>query len=271
MLENEYVTTVIYCLVYLLIVYVLSFSMNYIKQHTSIGSVSTRYLPPQQIEGSTVFIAKSGKDIRELDLDTLNNKYNATDLCVYSKHLLNQPTSIAYNPSKHRLFVVMNDGSLAVFNKYANTDIAAWGTYKTDGLFKYVAVVDNDTYVIVKRQNTEYLEKFDTTKLNDADTYNFSYKISAFPMIVNGHSPKKIRPRKISLRVMETKTLFVNNHRVEIPNWAYEENCSGYTGDLSTNLLGTDSETMNPLWTISSDEQLSATILSVSIDGCYSI
>lgn len=242
-----------------------------IKQHTSIGSIPSRYLPPQQIEGSTVFIAQSGKDIRELDLDTLNNKYNATDLCVYSKHLLNQPVSIAYNPHKHKLFIVMNDGSMAVFHKYANTDIAAWGRYKTDGVFKYVTVLDNETYVIVKRQNTEYLEKFDNTKLNDADTYGFSYKISAFPMIVNGHSPKKIRIRKLSLRVMETKTLFVNSYRMEIPNWVYEENCPGYTGDLSINLLGTQSDTIKPLWTISSSEQLPATILSVSIDGWYLI
>lgn len=242
-----------------------------IKQHTSIGSIPSRYLPPQQIEGSTVFIAQSGKDIRELDLDTLNNKYNATDLCVYSKHLLNQPVSIAYNQHKHKLFIVMNDGSMAVFHKYANTDIAAWGRYKTDGVFKYVTVLDNETYVIVKRQNTEYLEKFDNTKLNDADTYGFSYKISAFPMIVNGHSPKKIRIRKLSLRVMETKTLFVNSYRMEIPNWAYEENCPGYTGDLTINLLGTQSDTIEPLWTISSSEQLPATILSVSTDGWYLI
>ena len=119
-----------------------------IKKHTSIGSVVTRYLPPQQIEGSTVFVAQSGKDIRELDLDALNNKYNATDLCVFSKHLLNQPISIAYNPSKHKLFTVMQDGSMAIFHNYPNTEIAAWGQYKTDGQFKYVAVVDNETYVI---------------------------------------------------------------------------------------------------------------------------
>lgn len=242
-----------------------------IKKHTAIGSTVSRYLPPQQIEGSTVFVAQSGKDIRELDLDTLNNKYNATDLCVFSKHLLNQPTSIAYNPVKHKLFLIMEDGSMAVFHNYANTDIAAWGTYKTDGLFKYVAVVGNETYVIVKRNNTQYLEKFDNAKLQDADTYGFSYKVSSFPIIVNGHCPKKIRTRKISVRVMKTKTMFVNNYRMEIPNWAYAENNSGFTGDLSMNLLGTQRNTIEPLWTISSSEQLPATILSVSIEGWYLI
>ena len=65
--------------------------------------------------------------------------------------------------------------------------------------------------------------------------------------------------------------MFVNNYRMEIPNWAYAENNSGFTGDLSMNLLGTQRNTIEPLWTISSSEQLPATILSVSIEGWYLI
>ena len=242
-----------------------------IKQHTSVGCIAGKYLPPQKIEGSTVFMAKSGTDIRELDLDTLNDKYNATDLCVFSKHLMKDPVSMAYNPSNHRLFIVMDSGYMAVLNKYVNTDIAAWGRYTTDGKFKYVSVLDDTTYVIVKRNNTEYLEKLDDSCLNDANQYSFSYQVSAFPMIMVGHNPKKIHARKISLRVKDTKTLFVNNHRMEIPNWAYQEDSAGYNGDLSMNLLGVQYDTMQPLWSISSSEQLPATILSVTIDGWYLI
>ena len=160
---------------------------------------------------------------------------------------------------------------MAVFNKYTNTEIAAWTRYTTDGQFKYVSVINNETYVIVKRGNTSYLEKFDASCLNDSGQYGFSYCVSALPMIVNGHAPKKIRLRKLSLRVMNTKTLFVNNYRMEIPNWAYADNSKGYTGDLSINLLGVQRETIEPLWTISSSEQLPATILSVSTEGKYLI
>lgn len=242
-----------------------------IKQHTSVGSIIDKYLPTQQIEGATVFISKSGNDIRELDMDTLNNKYNATDLCVYSKHLMQNPVSLAYNKSSHKLFIVMQDGYMAVLNKYINTDISAWARYITDGTFKYVAVVDDITYVVVKRGNTSYLEKFDDSCLDDAGQYDFSYKISGFPIIVNGHSPKKLRARKISLRVINTKTVFVNNYRMEIPNFAYDNASAGYNGDLSMNLLGIHYDTMQPLWSVSSNEQLPATILSVTIDGWYLI
>lgn len=242
-----------------------------IKQHTSVGSITNIYLPPQQIEGATVFVAKFGTDIRELDLDTLNQKYNATDLCVFSKHLMNNPISIAYNKFTHQLFVVMNDGYVAVLNKYANTDISAWAKYITDGLFKYVAVLDNKTYVIVKRGNTNFLERFDNTCLNDCETYGFSYKISGCPTIINGHIPRKLRARKISVRVKDTKTVFIDDYRMDIPNLVYDDTSDGYTGDLSTNLFGVKYDTLKPLWTISSSEQLPATILSVTIDGWYLI
>ena len=242
-----------------------------IKQHTSVGSNADIYLPPQQIEGSTVFVAKSGKDIRELDLDALGEKYNATDLCALSKHLMNNPISMAYSQQKHRLFIVMANGIMAVLNKYSGTDISAWGTYTTDGKFQYVCVFDDIVYVIVNRNGTYSLEKFDDTCLSDAGTYGFSYRVSAFPMIVNGHCPKKIRIRKVSLRVMNTKTLFINEQRIEIPNVVYTDDNPGYTRDLSVNMLGIQNETMKALWSLSSSEQLPATILSISIDGWYSI
>ena len=242
-----------------------------IKQHTNIGCFYASYLPPQTIESRTVFISQSGKDIRELDLDTLGEHYNAVDLCPFAKHLINNPISMAYNQNTHQLFIVMNNGYMAVLNKHQNQNISGWATYKTDGDFKYVAVLDDSTYVVVKRNGTNYLEKFDSDCLNDAGEYDFNYTICAFPMLVNNHAPKKLRARKISLRVLDTKTLFVNGQRVQIPNSVYADGCAGYSGDLSIDLLGTQNDTMQPLWTISSDEQLPATILSVTVDGIYSI
>jgi hypothetical protein len=71
--------------------------------------------------------------------------------------------------------------------------------------------------------------------------------------------------------VLNTKTVFLNGQRIEIPNAVYGDDNPGYSGDLSVNLLGTECETMNSLWSVSSNEQLPATILSVSVDGWYSI
>jgi hypothetical protein len=51
----------------------------------------------------------------------------------------------------------------------------------------------------------------------------------------------------------------------------YQNENVGYSGDLSMNLLGIQRDTMQPLWTVSSNEQLPATILSVTVDGWYQI
>ena len=58
---------------------------------------------------------------------------------------------------------------------------------------------------------------------------------------------------------------------MNIPNDVYDISSNGYSGDLSMNLLGVHFDTMQPVWSVSSSEQLPATILSVTVDGWYLI
>ncbi len=242
-----------------------------IKQHTSVGSVASRYLPPQKIEGATVFISASQKDIRELSLDELGENYNANDLCAFSKHLMNNPVDVAYNDKTRQLFVVMADGAMAVLNQNSALGISAWGRYKTSGQFKAVAVMDGETYVIVERGDAFLIEKFADGALKDAGQYNFSFRASALPMYASGHSVSRIRLRKISARILNTKTIFINGERVTLPDRIYETNAAGFSGDVSINCLGTQYDCMSASWTVHSDEQLPATILSVTINGRYTV
>ena len=240
-----------------------------IKQHTSVGSIATRYLPPQKIEGATVFISGTKKDIRELSLDALGENYNATDLCTQAKHLMQDPIDISYNEDLRQLFVVMADGNMAVLNQNSALGISAWGRYTTQGKFKSVATVGDTTYVVVERENYNYLEKFSADALNDANKYDFSYTASALPLRASGHNAKTLRIRKISARVLNTKTIFINGKRAPLPNEIYKEDSTGYSGDIFINLLGSQHNCLKDPWTISSDEQLATTILSVSTYGYY--
>ena len=242
-----------------------------IKQHTSVGSIAARYLPPQKVEGATVFISATGKDIRELALDELGENYNATDLCALSKSLMQDPVDIAYNGDTHQLFVVMADGTMAVLNKNSALGISAWGVYKTQGLFKSVAVVDGKTYVVVHRDGGYKLEYFSDDATVDADMYVFPFQAAALPLRAGGHNPKKIRVRKISARILETKSLFINGMRVRLPNEVYMDDALGFTGDVSINILGTQSDTVSPMWRLHGTEPYPATVLSVTMHGWYSI
>lgn len=242
-----------------------------VKQHTAVGSVASRYLPPQKIEGATVFISNTEKDIRELSLDALGENYNARDLCAASKHLMNTPIDLSYNEDTRQLYVVMINGDMATLNQNSALGISAWARYKTAGQFKSVATIGGVTYVIVQRGEEYCLERFSDDALKDADSYDFAYTAASLPLHASGHNVRTFRIRKISARILNTKTLFINGTRVEFPNEIYASDSNGYTGDVSVNLLGTHHNGTVAPWVISSDEQFPATILSVSMSGSYMV
>lgn len=242
-----------------------------IKQHTYVGSPADRYFPPQKIEGATVFISSNKKDIRELSLDELSENYNANDLCALSKHLMQNPIDIAYNGTKKQLYVVMQSGLMAVLNQNSALGISAWGTYATQGKFESVAVINDETFVITERQGEISLEKFSSDCLQDVDKYSFSFTASALPFKASGHNAKTIRIRKITVRILNTKTLFIKGHRIPLPNEVYEETSSGYSGDIEMNMIGTEKNCITSPWEIHSSENLPATILSVTIYGFYTV
>ena len=242
-----------------------------IKQHTSVGSVSSCYLPPQKIEGSTVFISKNGRDIRELCLDELGEKYNANDLCAFAKHLMNSPVDIAYNDATKQLFVVLADGTMAVLNQNAALGISAWGRYVTSGQFRSVAVSGGNTYIVVTRDNINYLECFDIKCMSDVDKYDISFIASSLPLRVSHHNARSIKLRKIVARLLHSKSIYINNHRLTLPNEIYSPESDGFTGDISMNLLGTSHDAIAPIWTIHGNEPYPLTVLSISIHGTYNI
>lgn len=242
-----------------------------VKQHTAVGSCAARYLPPQKIEGETIFVSKNLRDIRELSLDDLGQNYNATDLCAFAKHLMTSPIDMAYSDTTNQLFVVMDNGDMAVLNQNSALGISAWGRYKTYGEFKSVAVTDGTTYVVTMRDGAYNLECFSDSALDDAGKYNFAFRAASLPFRVSNHNVTSLRIRKVSLRLINTKSVFVNGARMVLPNDIYSDSSPGYSGDASVNLLGTTKTCIEPYWTIHGNEPYPATILSICVSGIYGI
>ncbi|MCL1892238.1 MAG: hypothetical protein FWF97_03050 [Alphaproteobacteria bacterium] len=242
-----------------------------IRQHTSAGSVSEIYLPPQKIDRGTVFVSKGGTEIREMVLDELGENYNAPNLCALAAHLINDPVDLAYNDRLRQLFIVMTDGSMAVLNKNSALEISAWGSYKTLGQFKSVAVMNGETFVTVTRAGDTFIEKFDAGEALDSGEFGFSHTAAAMPLFAGGNAPKKIRVHKISARVLDTKSLFINQRRAKLPNEIYAAGEPGFSGDVAVGMLGTTMDTINPLWTITGSEPLPLSVLSIAVEGWYLI
>ena len=242
-----------------------------IIQHTSVGSATTVSLPPQKIEGETVFISGTLKEIRKLSLDTLGERYNADDLCAFSKHLINQPVDIAYNNVSKQLYIVNSDGTMAVLNQNTALGISAWARYITYGNFTSVAISGGETFVIIEKSGTYKLAKFTNTALNDSGTYNIEFCVSGIPLNFSGHRPKHLRLRKINLRLFETKSAFINDMRVELPNEIYAPSHPGFSGDISMNFLGSQLDGSISPWTIHGSEPMPITVFSVTLYGQYKI
>lgn len=242
-----------------------------IMQHTSVGSYSLRYLPPQKIEDATIFISANGRDVRELSLDEIGEKYNANDLCTLSKHLLINPMDISYNATEKRLYIVRSDGVMSVLNHNASLGINAWGVYKTQGNFLSVCTCDNKTYVVVQRADKYSLEYFDKSQMYDCINYTYSFSACGLPLRSSKHNARRFRIRKISARIIDTKSIYINNHRISLPNEIYSPTSSGYTGDVSINLLGTNENFMSPVWKIHGTDACPTTIISVTLYGSYII
>ena len=134
-----------------------------------------------------------------------------------------------------------------------------------------MATIGSETYVIVARGVNFYLERFSSGALNDAGEYDFSFTASGLPVRASGHNASLLKIRKIAARVLDTKTLFINGLRVQFPNCIFDDGANGYSGDISVNMLGCQKNSVDAPWTISSDEQLPVTVLSVSMYGYYNV
>ncbi len=241
-----------------------------IKMHTSIGSPADKYLAPQQVEGETIFVSKNN-DIRQLCLDNLGENYNANNLSAFAKHLITNPIDISYNKNTKKLFVVMSDGNMAVLNYDVSHGISAWGRYTTDGKFTSTTTCDDKTFVVVKRGNDFFLERFDDSEFVDATSHTYTATAYGLPLLTSGHNAKYIRITKIVVRVYNTKTLLINDERVVLPNEIYDADSPGFTGDASINVLGTSADLVDAPWKISTTDSLPLKILSVTIYGRYQI
>ena len=132
-----------------------------VTRQTKIGSVADKYIAPKFVEGSTIFVARNKKEIREFFYGDLNENYSSEDLILLSSHLLNNPVEQDYDVKKRVLYVVQSDGTLAVLFINKTHNINAWVQYKTEGNFISLAVLFDKVYVVVERDGLYSLEIFD--------------------------------------------------------------------------------------------------------------
>ncbi|MBD5398894.1 hypothetical protein HDR60_05335 [bacterium] len=184
-----------------------------VKQQTKIGSVSDRFISPKLIEGSTVFVAKNNKEIREFFYGDITENYSSEDLILLSNHLMNKPKELDYDIKKRLLYVLQSDGTVSVLLLNKTSGINAWFKYETCGEFISLCVFLNNLYVIVKRENDYFLEVFTEDIFTDSSLV-FKSKNKTNKIVGISHLNNKVVSVNADNYVFDVKVL---NGEINLP------------------------------------------------------
>jgi len=145
------------------------------KRQTIYGSTG---LPPLSIDGTTMFMDRSGKTLREFLFTYVEEAYGSNPLSMRAPHLISAPVSVAAQrgasgDEANYVYLVNDDGTMAVLNTLRSEGITAWTRWETAGNILAVTVVVDVVYFLVQRtinSVTEYyLEKADFDTYTDSN------------------------------------------------------------------------------------------------------
>lgn len=139
-----------------------------LTRQTRVGSIVTRLVQPVDVDGSTIFAARSGRGIFEFAYTDLQQLYQANDLALVAQHLVRDPVGMCYDQRRRLLHVAMADGGLATLTLYRAEQVTAWTRQETDGAFRALAEIEGTVWAVVERAGSLRLERFDDALALDA-------------------------------------------------------------------------------------------------------
>lgn len=132
-----------------------------LNRQTRIGSSPSRMIQPVDVDGSTIFAARSGRAIHEFAYTDVQQAYQSNDLGMVAQHIIRNPVAMTYDQARRLLHVVMEDGGLATLTLFRNEEVTAWTRQETSGFFRGVAELDGRVFVAVERNGIVRLERFE--------------------------------------------------------------------------------------------------------------
>jgi hypothetical protein len=139
-----------------------------VQRQSRIGSPRDRHVPPRDVDGATLFVARNGRELREFLFVDTEQAYQAADLALLARHLVRNPVDQVFDHKRRLVLIVNEDGSVATIAIYRNADIAAWSLQQTDGRVLSVAVVGDETMLLVDRPSGIQIEHLDDLRMVDA-------------------------------------------------------------------------------------------------------
>lgn len=124
-----------------------------VKRQTSFGSGT---VSPVEFDGAIAFLTKTKGTIREFIFSDLSQAYNSDALTLLSQHLIDSPKAIiaqreSSDQSEGYMYVINNNGTVAVFTSIRKEKLQGWCLYSTTGEFKNLVNVNRRVYAVIER------------------------------------------------------------------------------------------------------------------------
>lgn len=139
-----------------------------LTRQTRVGSPVERMVAPVDVDGATIFVARSGQGVYEFAYTQLQQAYQANDLAILARHLVGSPRAMAYDQAARLLHLVMADGALTTLTLYRAEEVTAWTQQKTEGSFHTIAEAGGTIWIVIDRAGSWRLERLDRTLGLDA-------------------------------------------------------------------------------------------------------
>jgi len=133
---------------------------NTFNRQTSYGSTIVR---PILIDGATLFVDSSKRTIRQFLFNFNEDGYTSVNASLLSSHLITNVKAMdaikgtSFDVGDY-VYVVNEDGTVAVLNTMRNEEIQGWTHWVTDGIVEDVAVLNKEVYFVVQREGERFIE-----------------------------------------------------------------------------------------------------------------
>jgi hypothetical protein len=128
---------------------------------TGVGSYAARRLPPLDVDGATLFVGGTGRELREFLFADSEQAYQAADIALLARHLMIDPVDLTFDQGRRLLLIARADGALAAATLDRNSNVVAWSLLETQGICRAVLAFAGEVWLLVERAGTARLERLD--------------------------------------------------------------------------------------------------------------
>jgi hypothetical protein len=138
-----------------------------VELQTRVGTVADRQIAPVDVDGATLFIGATGRDLREFLFTDTEQAYQAADIAILSRHLLREPVDLAFDQARRVIWIVRADGRVCAVTIDRNSNIVAWSVQETQGSVRAVVMHDGALLMLVERDAGLAVERLDDALMID--------------------------------------------------------------------------------------------------------